>query len=47
MDRWFNRGEIHESTKVAYDQKQKFCKIYKFMEIFKEFEKKDKDKKKK
>ena len=38
MDSWFNHGELHGSTKVAYDQKEKFCKIYKFVEIFKDFE---------
>lgn len=45
MDRWFNHGELHGSTKVAYDQKEKFCKIYKFVEIFKEFEKKHDERK--
>ncbi len=34
MDDWFNHGALHGSTKVAYNQKEKFTKIYKFMEIF-------------
>ncbi len=46
MDRFFNHGELHGSTKVAYDQKEKFCKIYKFVEIFREFEKKTEEFKK-
>ena len=46
MDRWFNHGELHGSTKVAYDQKEKFCKIYKFVEIFHEFERKHDEQKK-
>ena len=35
MDDWFNHGTLHGSTKIAYNQKEKFSKIYKFMEIFK------------
>lgn len=46
MDRWFNHGELHGSSKVAYDQREKFCKIYKFVEIFKEFDKKTEEVKK-
>lgn len=38
MDSWFNHGDLHGSTKVAYNQKEKFCKIYKFVDIFKDFE---------
>lgn len=38
MDSWFNHGDLHGSTKVAYDQKEKFCKIYKFVDIFHDFE---------